>query len=127
MRRLGRRYWKVTLAYKFQVLMCHLWETLNDAPFAGTHHWQLRHQYTCSSRLGLVARRKLADAAAGLVTYACPHFGSWLADVGWNLRYVGAAPAAVVSHLKPGPHLEASMTAKATNANPPFCFGICKC
>ena len=49
---------------------------------------------------------KMAAAAAGLVTYACPHFGSWLADVGWNLRYVGAAPAAVVSHLKPGRHLE---------------------
>ena len=48
----------------------------------------------------------MADAAAGLVTYACPHFGSWLADVGWNLRYVGASPASVVSHLKPGRHLE---------------------
>ena len=26
--------------------------------------------------------------------------------MGWNLRFVGAAPAASVVHLKPGPHLE---------------------
>ena len=50
--------------------------------------------------------RQLSCAAAGLVTYATPHFGTWLADVGWNLRYVGASPAAAVMHLKPGAHLE---------------------
>ncbi len=51
--------------------------------------------------------RALADATAGLVTYSTPHRGSWLADVGWNLRYLGASPAASVVHLKPGRHLEA--------------------
>lgn len=49
---------------------------------------------------------QLAAAARGLVTYATPHFGTWLADVGWNLRYIGASPAAAVLHLKPGQHLE---------------------
>jgi len=48
----------------------------------------------------------LGRAAAGAVFYACPHRGSWLAGVGWNLRFVGAAPAASVVHLKPGRHLE---------------------
>lgn len=52
------------------------------------------------------AHRRLAEATAGLVFYACPHLGSWLANVGWNLRYLGASPAAPVVHLKPGPHLE---------------------
>lgn len=50
--------------------------------------------------------RALADAAVGLVTYSTPHRGSWLAGVGWNLRYLGASPAASVLHLKPGRHLE---------------------
>ena len=54
---------------------------------------------------------QLSAAARGLVTYATPHFGTWLADVGWNLRYIGASPAAAVSHLKPGPHLEVRPTA----------------
>lgn len=50
--------------------------------------------------------RALAEATAGLVTYSTPHRGSWLADIGWNLRYLGASPAASVLHLKPGKHLE---------------------
>ncbi|CAL8471570.1 g11112 [Coccomyxa elongata] len=50
--------------------------------------------------------RALLDATAGLVFYATPHHGSWLADVGWNLRFLGASPASSVVHLKPGAHLE---------------------
>lgn len=52
--------------------------------------------------------RQLADSTSGLVFYACPHLGSNLANIGWNLRYVGASPAASVVHLKPGKHLEVS-------------------
>lgn len=51
-------------------------------------------------------RRQLAEAAQGLIFYACPHLGSWLADWGWTLRWLGASPAAAVLHLKPGPHLQ---------------------
>lgn len=50
--------------------------------------------------------RQLAAATSGLVFYACPHLGTNLANIGWNLRYVGASPAASVVHLKPGKHLE---------------------
>ncbi len=50
--------------------------------------------------------RRLLDATAGLVFYATPHHGSWLADIGWNLRFLGASPASSVVHLKPGSHLE---------------------
>jgi len=49
---------------------------------------------------------RIAQNTIGLATYATPHAGSWLADWGWNLRYLGAAPDPVVSHLKPGAHLE---------------------
>ena len=49
---------------------------------------------------------RIAQNTIGLATYATPHAGSWLADWGWNLRYLGAAPDPVVSHLKPGSHLE---------------------
>lgn len=52
--------------------------------------------------------RRVADSTSGLVFYACPHLGSNLANIGWNLRYVGASPAASVVHLKPGKHLEVS-------------------
>ncbi len=54
--------------------------------------------------------KRLADATVGLVFYACPHNGSWLAGWGWNLRYVGASPALSVVHLKPGPHLQVGIT-----------------
>ena len=47
----------------------------------------------------------LGEQTRAAVFYACPHRGSWLAGIGWNLRFLGAAPAAPVSHLKPGPHL----------------------
>ena len=50
--------------------------------------------------------RRLAGSVAGLVFYATPHMGSWLAAWGWSLRWLGASPAASVLHLKPGPHLE---------------------
>lgn len=54
--------------------------------------------------------RRVAEATVGLVFYACPHMGSWLANVGWNLRYLGASPAAPVVHLKPGPHLQVALS-----------------
>ena len=57
--------------------------------------------------------RQLADSTSGLVFYACPHLGSNLANIGWNLRYVGASPAASVVHLKPGKHLEVSIQSLA--------------
>ena len=60
--------------------------------------------------------RQLAASTSGLVFYACPHFGSSLANIGWNLRYVGASPAASVFHLKPGKHLEVSLYAQVINA-----------
>ena len=56
---------------------------------------------------GKAQNRRIADATAGLIFYACPHLGSWLADYGWNLRYLGASPAAAVMHLKTGAHLQA--------------------
>ena len=49
--------------------------------------------------------QSLGERTRAAVFYACPHRGSWLAGIGWNLRFLGAAPAAPVSHLKPGPHL----------------------
>lgn len=49
--------------------------------------------------------QSLGEQTRAVVFYACPHRGSWLAGIGWNLRFLGAAPAAPVSHLKPGPHL----------------------
>lgn len=51
-------------------------------------------------------QKQLAASTAGLVFYACPHKGSWLADIGWTLRFVGASPAASVLHLIRGPHLD---------------------
>lgn len=50
--------------------------------------------------------RQIATSTAGLVFYACPHKGSWLADIGWTLRFVGASPAASVLHLIRGPHMD---------------------
>ena len=49
---------------------------------------------------------QLQRQTRGLVFYATPHHGSWLADVGWNLRFLGASPAASVVHLKRGPQQE---------------------
>lgn len=62
--------------------------------------------------------RQLAATAAGLVFYACPHNGTWLADIGWTLRFVGASPAASVLHLRAGPHLEVSLS--LPSPSPPF-------
>lgn len=52
------------------------------------------------------AAERIAASTVGIVFYATPHSGTWMADWGWNLRYVGAAPDAVVYYLKSGPHLE---------------------
>ena len=70
----------------------------------------------------------MADAATGLVFFATPHRGSWLADVGWNLRYVGASPAASVMHLKPGPHLEVELLSRLVRqANVHMCSRLLVC
>lgn len=53
-------------------------------------------------------QRQIAESTAGLIFYACPHKGSWLADIGWTLRFVGASPAASVLHLIRGANLEVS-------------------
>ena len=52
------------------------------------------------------AHQQLQRQTRGLAFYATPHHGSWLADVGWNLRFLGASPAASVLHLKRGPQQE---------------------
>lgn len=51
-------------------------------------------------------RHKLTDATRGLAFYSVPHFGSWLADLGWRLKAVGGAPSPHVAQLRYGPHLE---------------------
>ena len=63
-------------------------------------------------------QRQLATATVGLVFYACPHQGSWLANVGWNLRWVGASPASSVPYLAPGPHLKVCLRADCLEAGP---------
>lgn len=52
------------------------------------------------------AHARMQRQTRGLAFYATPHHGSWLADVGWNLRFLGASPAASVVHLKRGPQQE---------------------
>lgn len=63
--------------------------------------------------------RLLADAVKGVVFYATPHFGSYLADIGWGLRHVGAKPHRVIQHLKPGPHHEELNTTLRYGSQPP--------
>ena len=76
--------------------------------------------FVCHSLGGVLVKELLAAAAApgappdvarigaatvGAIFYACPHRGSWLARVGWNLRFLGASPASSVAHLRAGAHL----------------------
>lgn len=50
-------------------------------------------------------RAEFTDSTRGLVFYSVPHFGSWLADLGWRLKG-GWAPSPHVAQLRYGPHLE---------------------
>lgn len=50
-------------------------------------------------------KSQLAECTKGLIFYSTPHYGSWLADLGWTLRHVGAAPAPSIQLLKPGLYL----------------------
>lgn len=77
--------------------------------------------FICHSMGGLIAKeiirkgtdpsssrslRNISKSTVGAVFYSVPHAGSRLADWGWTLRYIGAAPSRAVAHLKTGPHLE---------------------
>uniref|UniRef100_A0A1D1ZP86 Uncharacterized protein n=1 Tax=Auxenochlorella protothecoides TaxID=3075 RepID=A0A1D1ZP86_AUXPR len=62
---------------------------------------------TLPSSLPSFQSLRLACNTLGLVSYAVPHSGSRLADLGWQLRYVGGFPAGAVAHLKTSElHLE---------------------
>lgn len=43
----------------------------------------------------------------GIVFFSTPHYGSWMAAAGQNLRIVGLKPSPDVEILRPGPYLEA--------------------
>ncbi|KAK9828200.1 hypothetical protein WJX74_002764 [Apatococcus lobatus] len=77
--------------------------------------------FVCHSLGGLLVKEMLAKAfqdtakpkhkqvgenTRGVVFYACPNTGSWMADWGWQLRFVGASPSASIMHLRRGKHLE---------------------
>ena len=77
--------------------------------------------FICHSMGGLIAKeiigrgsmkdagpalQKISSSTIGAVFYSVPHAGSPLADFGWRLRFIGAAPSRAVAHLKTGPHLE---------------------
>lgn len=42
----------------------------------------------------------------GLAFISTPHHGTWLADLAWSLRHIGACPAPSLNLMKPGPYLE---------------------
>lgn len=46
------------------------------------------------------SRGSLASESRGVVFYSCPHFGSWLADWGWQLKRVGGQPSAHVAQAR---------------------------
>lgn len=51
---------------------------------------------------------RIARSTRGLVFYATPHAGSWLADWGWNLRFPSARPSHVhACHIGWGPSTHA--------------------
>ncbi len=52
------------------------------------------------------AQHAIAHHTIGTVFYSTPHHGTWLADVGWKLRFFGASPAKALAHVRPGRHLE---------------------
>ena len=61
----------------------------------------------CSADSAAPTLRAMADHTVGAVFYSTPHHGTWLADVGWKLRFLGASPASALAHIRPGRHLEA--------------------
>lgn len=48
--------------------------------------------------------KQVGENTRGVVFYACPNTGSWMADWGWQLRFVGASPSASIMHLRRGKH-----------------------
>lgn len=61
----------------------------------------------CCAASAPATLQAITENTIGTVFYSTPHHGTWLADVGWKLRFLGASPAAALAHIRPGRHLEA--------------------
>ena len=68
--------------------------------------------------------KQVGENTRGVVFYACPNTGSWMADWGWQLRYIGASPSASIMHLRRGKHLEVGAVPRLLSVWCPQSFSI---
>eukprot|EP00210_Caulerpa_lentillifera_P006475 g6187.t1 len=50
--------------------------------------------------------QELISNLSGLAFISTPHHGTWLAELGWSLRHIGACPSPSLNLMKPGTYLE---------------------